>query len=622
MTDEPEQKSESGPVSVPARDRRAHPRQRIRSLAYVHLGEGNGGIVLNISESGLAVQAAEALDDGEGVIAMRIEIPRSRKRLEVRGEIMWVGESRKEAGLRFVDLQEDALRRIRSWIAREESPGTAPEESEEEAAAEAPAVRAAEVRAETAVLDQASVRRDEPVAPAEEPAAQSEEQIGEVDEPLEDDMEPIEFDEELVAFDEEAADERATAPGVSPAEVADAAPLTMEAPTGAPNKLMAAAPVKRTEEDRAQKIAPPAALSVAAPFAAFEQKPQIPVAPYTPISGTHGAPAFAAASAPPAAARYSAGDAAGSLFPRPRVSAEGAGASADDGWKSFRVQLQSGWFLAALVLLLATISFVAGMAVRRGALNGMMGDVDDIVQPKSAPAPSSGNLTGNLGPNPSGNGLSSAAATAPAKPLQIEIVDLENHRWTIPAASGANRGDAAAARPAQANESAPSDGGPPSAAARVPAPNQNPAQGAASNGAVDATTAAKPGADLMLSLPETPISASGSVAISATSMVPMPGDDAQSGQHPRNLRIGELTNLVEPVYPSDARQTHLEGTVKLHVVVATNGEVQSFRTISGPESLAQAAMLAVREWRYRPTLLNGKPVEMQEDVTFVFRLPN
>lgn len=102
----------------------------------------------------------------------------------------------------------------------------------------------------------------------------------------------------------------------------------------------------------------------------------------------------------------------------------------------------------------------------------------------------------------------------------------------------------------------------------------------------------------------------------------MPGDDAQSGQHPRNLRIGELTNLVEPVYPSDARQTHLEGTVKLHVVVATNGEVQSFRTISGPESLAQAAMLAVREWRYRPTLLNGKPVEMQEDVTFVFRLPN
>src|SRR5271163_3561067 len=152
MTDEPEQNSESSPVSVPASDRRAHPRQRIRSLAYVHLGEGNGGIILNISEGGIAVQAAEALDESEGVIAMRIEIPRSRKRLEVRGEIMWVGESRKEAGLRFVDLQEDALRRIRSWMAREESPGMAPEESEEDV--EAPVLRAAEAHTETVVTAQ------------------------------------------------------------------------------------------------------------------------------------------------------------------------------------------------------------------------------------------------------------------------------------------------------------------------------------------------------------------------------------------------------------------------------------------------------------------------------------
>jgi protein TonB len=104
-------------------------------------------------------------------------------------------------------------------------------------------------------------------------------------------------------------------------------------------------------------------------------------------------------------------------------------------------------------------------------------------------------------------------------------------------------------------------------------------------------------------------------------MVPMPADDAQSGQHARNLQIGELTKLVEPVYPPDARQARLEGTVKLHVVVGADGEVQSFRTVSGPEPLAQAAMTAVREWHYRPTLLNGKAVETQEDVTFVFRLP-
>jgi outer membrane biosynthesis protein TonB len=60
----------------------------------------------------------------------------------------------------------------------------------------------------------------------------------------------------------------------------------------------------------------------------------------------------------------------------------------------------------------------------------------------------------------------------------------------------------------------------------------------------------------------------------------------------------------------------------LHVVVGTNGEVESFRPVSGPEALARAAMIAVREWRYRPTLLNGKPIETQQDITFVFRLPN
>src|SRR3984885_11628872 len=590
MTDEPEQNSDSSSVSVPASDRRAHPRQRIRSLAYVHLGEGNGGIILNISEGGIGVHAAEALDEGEGVISMGIEIPRSRKRLEGRGEIMWVGESRKEAGLRFVDLQGDALRRIRSWIAREESPGAAQEASEEEV--EAPVVRAAEVRAESVVIEESSARRDEPVVRVNEPATKSLEQSNEVEEPVEEYLEPIEFDAELIAFDEEDADGPAEALNDEPSEVGERAAVGMEASFEAAEKLAAATPATRKEQDRVQEIVPP-------------------------ISGTHGVPAFAVAAPPPEPPRYSSGDAAASLFPKSRVPAEMAAPSADGGWKSFRVQLQSGWFLAVLVLLLATISFVAGMAVRRGALNAMMGDVDDVAQPRSVPAASAGTLAAD----PSGNGSSAAASAAPAKPLQIEIVDLENHRWTIPAAAGGNRSDAGATRSAQLSEAAPSDGGARSfAASHVPAPTQNSTQGATS--IAGSAVTAKPGEPVMLSLPETAISASGSIAIRATGMVPIPAGEAESGQQARSLRIGELANLVEPVYPPDARQAGLEGTVKLHVVVGTNGEVESFHPLSGPESLARAAMIAVREWRYSPTLLNGKPVEMQEDVTFVFRLPN
>jgi TonB family protein len=589
MTDEPEQHSESSPISVPASDRRAHPRQRIRSLAYVHLGESNGGIVLNISERGIAVQAAEALDADEGPLAMRIEIPRSRKRLEVTGEIVWVGESRKEAGLRFVDLSEDALKRIRSWMAREESPGTATEQSEEQV--EAP-IRAAEARAESVVTSESLPEREDRVAEAEERAAQDEEASGEID-ALADGDAAADF---AAPFEDESEDVSAVEAADEPVEAAEDAAVRMEASAGATKEPVVAEPVTREEEDRARTIAPSAL--------PFEKKPQVPISAFSGISGTHGAPAFAVAAAPPAPARSSTSDAAATLFPAPRVAAEPA--AANDGWKSFRVQLQSGWFLAALVLLLATISFVAGMAVRRGALNGVMGDADDAVQPKSAPS------AGNLAANSNGNGA--AAATAPAKPLQIEIVDLENRRWTIPAASGAN-----SVRQTPVNEAAAPDDGAPSAPSASNLTNRNSGQGSSSADGMAAV--AKPAAPLTLSLPETPISASGSIAIRATGMVPMPTGEAESGQHARSLHIGELINLVEPVYPPDARQSRLEGTVKLHVVVGANGEIQSFRTVSGPESLAQAAMIAVREWRYRPTLLNGKAVETQEDVTFVFRLP-
>jgi TonB family protein len=602
MTDDPEQNSDSSPVSVPASDRRAHPRQRIRSLAYVHLGESNGGIVLNVSESGIAVQAAEALDAEEGLLAMRVEIPRSRKRLEVRGEIVWVGESRKEAGLRFVDLSEEALKRIRLWMAREESPGSTAEQSEEEV--EAPAVRRAEARAESVETSESLAGREDRVAEVEELAAGEVEESDGIDALAQEGYEAVEFGEDS---EDESAVGAADEPVEAAEEIAEDAAVAMEASPGATKERVVAAPIAGEEEDRARSIAPPAL--------AFEQKPLAPISAFTGISGTHGAPAFSVAAAP---AHYSTRDTVATLFPAPRAAAEPA--AADDGWKSFRVQLQSGWFLAALVLLLATISFVAGMAVRRGALNAVMGDVDDALQPKSAPAPSAGNPTGSVAANSNGNAAGAAAATAPAKPLQIEIVDLENHRWTIPAASAANRSDATALRQTPANDGAPPDDGARpaySASSASNLANRNISQGASSS--LGVVAAAKPGEPLMLSFPETPISASGSVAIRATGVVAVPAGDAQ---HARNLQIGELINLVEPVYPLDAQQARLEGTVKLHVVVGANGEVESFHPISGPESLTHAAMIAVREWRYRPTLLNGKAMETQEDVTFVFRLPN
>jgi hypothetical protein len=79
------------------------------------------------------------------------------------------------------------------------------------------------------------------------------------------------------------------------------------------------------------------------------------------------------------------------------------------------------------------------------------------------------------------------------------------------------------------------------------------------------------------------------------------------------------TMLLEKVTPVHLPQTaHDAAVVQLAVVVAKDGTVIEVKPLGGPESLIEAAMEAVRHWRYRPTLLNGMPVEVQTSVEVTF----
>lgn len=82
----------------------------------------------------------------------------------------------------------------------------------------------------------------------------------------------------------------------------------------------------------------------------------------------------------------------------------------------------------------------------------------------------------------------------------------------------------------------------------------------------------------------------------------------------------KLIQVVRPVYPDVARQAGLEGAVRLRVVVAKDGTIQDLKVLSGEPVLVKAATEAVRQWRYRPTLLNGKPASVVTTVTVEFRL--
>ena len=95
---------------------------------------------------------------------------------------------------------------------------------------------------------------------------------------------------------------------------------------------------------------------------------------------------------------------------------------------------------------------------------------------------------------------------------------------------------------------------------------------------------------------------------------------------PQRIRVGgnvqqaRMIHMVQPVYPTIAKQAHIQGTVVLHAIIAKGGPVQELQLLGGPPLLVRAAMDAVKQWRYQPTMLNGEPVEVDTTISVIFSL--
>jgi periplasmic protein TonB len=83
---------------------------------------------------------------------------------------------------------------------------------------------------------------------------------------------------------------------------------------------------------------------------------------------------------------------------------------------------------------------------------------------------------------------------------------------------------------------------------------------------------------------------------------------------------GLLIHQVRPAYPSLAMQAHIQGEVVLHAIIGSNGGILDLRAVSGHPMLVPAALDAVRQWRYKPYMLNGRPVEVETLITIRFVL--
>jgi TonB family protein len=103
-------------------------------------------------------------------------------------------------------------------------------------------------------------------------------------------------------------------------------------------------------------------------------------------------------------------------------------------------------------------------------------------------------------------------------------------------------------------------------------------------------------------------------------------DNSNASKPPKQLTVSadtmseNLLNKVIPVYPDEAKKARIQGIVVLDAMIGKDGKVENLRVVSGPNQLQQSALDAVRQWTYRPYLLNGDPIEVKTTVNVAYSL--
>lgn len=96
-----------------------------------------------------------------------------------------------------------------------------------------------------------------------------------------------------------------------------------------------------------------------------------------------------------------------------------------------------------------------------------------------------------------------------------------------------------------------------------------------------------------------------------------PGEAVRMGA---TVQAARIVCRVTPYYPEEARRAYVSGTVRLHAIIGTDGSVKQLEAVSGPDVLIPSAKAAVSQWRYRPVLLNGEPVEVDTTIDVIYAL--
>jgi TonB family protein len=326
----------------------------------------------------------------------------------------------------------------------------------------------------------------------------------------------------------------------------------------------------------------------------------------------------------------------------------------------------SGFQVAAVMFLFAAISLAAGLTVGRGPLGKRLPDTQKSMPIVDAMSPDSLNplretssrdstplaantlhtpevnppgpaRAGSRSESPSAQPLNaqpedSATRVGPAEPssaiTERSLTDSDNAEAS-PGRKGStgliarNAAPLANSRPARSPHAVgPISGAPANPAPRRVAPATRTVLHLSSPSTMLVTGAGDGSKPFWLILPETPIAASSSFAMtSQLSVFVSPERGPTLAPKPSRLQAGELDSFVWPRYPRLGDRHGSSETVKVRTTIGKLGQVLDIRLVSGSISLLPSAMSAIRLWRYKPTLLNKRAIQVQRDVTIEFRPP-
>jgi len=540
----------------PTRDRRFQKR-KTPAIAYVELGDNNGGLVLNISETGMAVTAAVPLVADDLLPRICFQLPNSGQSIEIPARIVWLAETKKSAGIQFIGLSADAREQISNWITSEEP-------TPELAGTPGPVESA---RSETLEIV---------------PEKSIESVFSEQDQPC--------------------------SPELSAHTVSQASTIVTSEVLGADRPLFV--------EDLREKVCYHARVAGFAPQA------------------------------------------------RTSKAASSAHRIENSSSRSYVLEI-SGFQVAAAVFLFAVISLAVALTVGRVSLGKHFRNPQESIPiaATSPPLPDRpGETASRTSTPPAANNFATPAVNPPApatagSPSEspsaqslhgppedlatgVRLVGPSSARATRsvtdsdnPEASPERKGSAGliarnAPPPANSQPShslravSPISGAPPNSAQRRVALATRAALHLSSPSTILVTGPGDGSKPFRLTLPEKPIAASSSYAMTSQLSVLVPPEPRPAPAHkPARLQAGDLVSFVWPIFPRPGDRYGSSETVKVRTTIGKLGQVLDIKLVSGSTSLLPAAKSAIRLWRYQPTLLNKKPVQAQQDVTIEFRPP-